>query len=106
VSISAAQFQAQQTEKAFMQAVLDLARLLGWTCYHTHDSRRSDPGFPDICCIKPHRLIFWECKTERGQLSRRQTWWFEQLCTIPGVTAGVIRPSDWDAIEATLRGSP
>ena len=25
------------TEKDFMQNVLDLARLTGWRCYHTHD---------------------------------------------------------------------
>lgn len=95
--------QAQQSEKDFMQAVLDAARYLGWTCFHAHDSRRSDPGFPDICCVKQGHLIFWECKTERGLLSAHQSWWLEQLRSIPGVTAAVIRPSDWDAVERTLK---
>ncbi len=36
------------TEKELMQNILDCARLHGWRCYHTFDSRKSDPGFPDI----------------------------------------------------------
>ena len=33
-------------EKAFQQAVLDYARLMGWMVYHSHDSRHSAAGFP------------------------------------------------------------
>ena len=36
------------TEKAFQTAVVELAELCGWKVYHTYDSRRSAPGFPDL----------------------------------------------------------
>jgi hypothetical protein len=35
------------SEKDFQETVLTLARLRGWKCYHTHDSRRSEAGFPE-----------------------------------------------------------
>jgi hypothetical protein len=36
----------QESEKGFLQAVIDLATLLGWRVYHTHDSRHSQEGWP------------------------------------------------------------
>lgn len=38
-------------EKVFQAQVLDLAHLSGWLCYHTHNSRRSAPGFPDLVLV-------------------------------------------------------
>jgi hypothetical protein len=91
------------TEKAFMQVVLDAARLLGWRCYHPFDSRRSAPGFPDICCVKPGRLIFIETKGSKGRVSPDQEAWIETLATVPGVTALIAWPDQWDEIEQALR---
>jgi len=36
-------------EKEFMASVVELATVLGWRSYHTHDSRRSAPGSPIAC---------------------------------------------------------
>ena len=61
-----------QTEKAFQFAVIQLARLNGWMVYHTHDSRRSEPGWPDLALCRPPRLVLAKLKSDRGFLSSRQ----------------------------------
>ena len=33
-------------EADFQATVIELAELQGWRVYHTHDSRRSQPGLP------------------------------------------------------------
>ncbi len=91
------------TERDFQQTVLELARVLGWRCYHTHDSRRSEPGFPDIVAVRPPRIIYAELKTERGRLSADQRQWLSLLEGCAGVEVHVWRPSDWPAIDEALR---
>ena len=91
------------TEKAFMSAVLDLARLTRWRCYHTHDSRRSEAGFPDLVMTRDGRIILAELKTESGPVTEAQREWLTALAACPGLEVKVWRPSDWDAIERTMR---
>jgi hypothetical protein len=50
------------TEKQLQGAVVELAKRLGYLVYHTFDSRRSNPGWPDLVLCKPPRLIFAELK--------------------------------------------
>lgn len=59
------------TEKDFQQLIIDTARALGWLVYHTHDSRRSAPGFPDLILLRPPELVVVEVKPAAG--SRRAT---------------------------------
>ena len=103
----------QVTEKEFQQTVVDFARLRGWRTYHTHDSRRSDAGFPDLVMVRGDRLVFAELKTEKGRLSAAQEQWREALAAMgeqvgdpdvwpPQVGAFVWRPSNWPVIEAVL----
>lgn len=55
---------------------VDLCRVHGATTYHTHDSRRSDPGFPDrVVITKDHRLGFVELKRETGRVRPEQVMW-------------------------------
>ena len=89
------------TEKEFQQMVLDLAGYLGWTCYHTFDSRRSQPGFPDLVLVRPPRLVFAELKSERGRTTPQQQEWLDLLEGTPAETY-LWRPADWDAIRAIL----
>lgn len=68
-----------ESEKQFMASVLTLARVLGWLCFHTHDSRRSESGFPDLFMVRGTRAVAAELKSERGKLSAAQQKWLERM---------------------------
>lgn len=90
------------TERAFQGQVLDLARRFGWLAYHTHDSRRSDPGFPDCVFVRGARVVFAELKRERGgRVSPEQRAWLDALTLTPAESY-LWRPSDWDEIVLAL----
>jgi hypothetical protein len=82
------------SEKALMQAILDCARLLGWKCIHHYDSRRTEPGWPDIVCVRGDRILAMECKTERGKATKAQLDWLLAL-NEAGVVSLIVRPDDW-----------
>ena len=63
------------SERDFQAAVLELAALRRWRAYHTHDSRRSAAGFPDVCAIRDDRLIFAELKSMHGRVAPEQAAW-------------------------------
>jgi hypothetical protein len=90
------------TEKMFMAQVIELARLFGWLCYHTFDSRRSERGFPDIVMVRPPSILFVELKTDTGRLKPAQCTWLEALEQCTGVEAHVWRPAQWNAIVSRL----
>ena len=90
-------------EKQFMAQVVEVATLLGWLVYHTYDSRRSTPGFPDLTMCKRGRLILAELKTDTGKVSPAQSLWLSTLASCPGVEVYTWRPAQWDDIVATLR---
>ena len=89
-------------EKDFQQMVLNVARPCGWQTYHTYDSRRSDPGFPDLCLVRGERLLFVELKTVKGRLRDAQKDWLALLTKVPCVEVYLWRPTDWDAIVEIL----
>jgi len=95
------------TEAAFQIRVLGLAERLGYELrYHTHDSRRSEPGFPDLALVRPrdHRLVFLELKTGRKQPTVHQRWWLQQLDQVIRVDAAIARNGlDWSELEAWLQ---
>lgn len=96
----------QQPEDDFQDSVLKLAAYMGWTLsYHTFDSRRSAPGYPDITLCKPRdgRLLIAELKSETGQLSEDQRIWIEGLNTVKHFDVRVWKPSDWPEIQKVLR---
>lgn len=95
-------------EREFQTTVIEKARVYGWTVYHTHDSRRSALGFPDLTLVRDGRLIFMELKTQDGRLTEAQEMWLSKLeevmaACIEHVEARVFRPSDWPRIEVLLR---
>jgi len=93
------------SEKAFQQQVIDLAHLYGYLVYHTHDSRRSAPGFPDLTFAHPTRGDFFlaELKSERGRVTPHQEQWIAALQRA-GIQCYIWRPSMWDDIVARLTG--
>lgn len=93
------------TEAELLAAVRQLAKLTGWLAYHTHDSRRSEPGFPDVVLASPkhRRIIYAELKTATGRTTCEQDMWLEALDTV-GCEVALWRPADLPTIAETLRG--
>ncbi len=99
------QVESAMTEKEFMVEIIHHARIFGWLVYHTHDSRHSAKGYPDLtlCHSKLKRILFMEVKTERGKVGAAQYEWLDAI-NAAGGTARVVRPSDWDQVVRLLEG--
>src|SRR5690349_561238 len=96
-------------EKDWHLIVEQFARIMGWTHYHTYDSRKSDPGFPDLVLIRDDRLIFVELKAQRGKLSPDQERWQELIYGVAGACPAHVsyycwKPENFDTmVEALVR---
>ena len=86
---------AAMAEAALQTRVLSLARELGYLAYHTHDSRRSQPGYPDLhlVSLRRGRSLMRELKTQTGRTSPDQKTWIAALHSA-GVDVGIWRPMD------------
>ncbi len=92
------------TERQLLDAVREACRWAGLLAYHTFNSRRSEPGFPDLVIVGPAGVIFRELKAERGRLTADQRTWLDQL-TEAGADAAVWRPDSWpDRVLSELAG--
>lgn len=91
------------SEQMLLDAVTELAQWRGFLTYHTHDSRRSQPGFPDLVLLRGLELIVVELKSARGKLSAAQIEWLAAL-TFAGIETHCWRPEQWNdgTIEARL----
>lgn len=99
-SISTAEYHAMQagimTEQQLQDAIIAAAQRRNWLVYHTHDSRRSQKGFPDLVLVHAgqKRVLYRELKTQRGTLRPDQKTWLAHL-TAAGADASIWRPLDW-----------
>lgn len=91
----------KQTEKDFQAAVVEFLRLKGWLVYHPYDSRRSEPGFPDLVCVR-ERVVWIELKVDGGRLSPHQRKWLDQLENA-GQETYVLFPCDWPLIKRVMK---
>jgi hypothetical protein len=74
------------SEAAFQARVITLARSLDWMAYHTHWSRHSERGYPDLCMVRPPRLLYAELKVwPRTTLRPEQAVWIERLRAVPHI---------------------
>ena len=108
---AAAQQQADAVlaEAGLLEHLRALARRHGWLCYHTHDSRRSEPGFPDLVLCRPPsahgagRLLFAELKNAYAKMTMEQQHWLDILRhSVAGVEVYLWRPQDLAQIETLL----
>lgn len=98
------------TEREFQNQVVQLARLHGYRVHHHYDSRRSEPGWPDLVMVHETEscrpIIIAELKAEKGRLSPAQQFWMERLdcgeVFEDYIVVRVWRPSMWDEIESLL----
>ncbi len=109
------------SEAAWQKQVEEMLAVCGFEpalTYHTHDSRRSRAGFPDVMALR-RTGINWtvfvgELKTETGRVRPEQYDWLgawqslgapvNVLCKgTVRIIAGVFRPSDaerlWDLLK-------
>lgn len=98
-------------EKPFQAWVVARARDAGWDIiYHTYDSRKSTPGFPDLHLVKmsPPRIIYAELKKQNGKVAPSQKSCLDVLATVAdsleGVEVYLWRPADRETILEILEG--
>lgn len=93
----------QIPERAFQSHLTELCAWLGFLVYHTHDSRKSQRGFPDLVIVGHGHTLFRELKTATGRVRPEQQQWIDAL-QAAGQDAAVWRPDQWDDIEHELKG--
>jgi len=108
------------SEKVWQAQVLSLLTWCGFDAaltYHTHDSRHSQAGFPDLVAYRyragVHTLCLVELKRQQGRVSPAQETWLAAFRAIAAVVngmtqtvrviTGVWRPSDRGRILELLR---
>jgi len=94
------------TEAEFQAQVRDRALRCGWLYYHTHDSRRSDAGFPDTILIKNGMLIAAECKVEGRKATLEQIEWLKAFDSVRVTRSYIWRPEHLDEITTLLGAKP
>jgi len=94
------------TEKQLLEAIRQLAEWSGYLAYHTHVSRRREPGFPDLVLVGHGQVIFAELKSAAGALTTDQARWRDKL-RVCGADWRLWTPAEWESgeIEETLTGS-
>lgn len=94
------------TEGQLLARIRDLANLTGWLPYHTHNSKFSEPGFPDLVIAHRGRrlVVFAELKDAKRKATAAQQHWLDTLSAC-GMNAYLWRPADWPEIERLLRGA-
>lgn len=80
------------TEAELAEHIRELCKGYGLWSYHTHDSRRSNPGWPDLVVVG-QGVIYRELKRERGTVSKAQ-WDVGYRLLKAGQDWKIWRPSD------------
>jgi hypothetical protein len=92
------------SEKQLMETILQACSLLKYKAYHTFDSRRSEPGFPDLVICGHSRLFFFETKSATGRVTPDQQGWLDALSLVEGPPlVEVIKPATLDRCLALLQ---
>lgn len=102
----------KQTEEQFQQAVIQYAQLMGWRVYHTRNSKGSEPGFPDLFCVRAHFAPNGICESAEcviaelksgAKVTKDQQWWLAALDSLAiNVRTYLWRPDDWPEINRVL----
>lgn len=103
---------AQGPEKLFQADLVRALHARGYLVSHTYKLRTDTgawltgntvPGWPDLLCLRPPRLVAIEVKAEDGRLAERQLAVLSYWAAIPNARAWVLDPTDdWDTIMRWL----
>jgi len=103
------------SEAALQNAIYELAKTLGWRVAHFRPAKTERgwrtagsydaAGFPDMVLVKFGRVLFFECKSEKGIPSVEQRDWIDAL-NYNRKRCFLVRPSHWlnGSVEKMLRG--
>ncbi len=109
------QIATEVSEAIHQQHVVEIARYLGYKVFHSHDSRKSEAGFPDLPLLRDEHLVVIECKSRTGNVGtkRRRTKsgrempsqldWLQAFGAVKRVDVLVSRPDDLDETVAVLQ---
>ena len=85
-----------------LQAHVELMlRSLGWMYYHTHDSRRSVSGFPDLVALRGRRMVVLELKRDGASATPEQRQWLRAFAET-GVEAYIVYGDALDELATLL----
>lgn len=97
------------SETEFERHVEEALTARGYLWWHVPDSRRMNPGLPDIIALGPMhgrgpiRLLFFELKRQKGGRRRpKQREVIAYLQQVATVDARFVTPADWQAITDAL----
>lgn len=93
-----------KTEKEFQAQVVKEFKTFGWKPYHTHDSRKSAAGFPDLCIGRIGLVVVAELKVGKNEPTPDQVEWLN-FWKSAGVPTYLWRPADWQDIAAVARST-
>lgn len=103
----------QTPEEAFLQMVLDLAKIRGWRRAHFRPARTAKgyrtavggdgKGFPDLLLVRPstQSKLVAELKVLPNKCTPEQKEWLAD-CEAVGIPAYTWTPADWTEIERVL----
>ena len=97
-----------EDESDFQAQLVSAATRMGWDpIYHTHDSRYSAAGFPDLvmCHPRQRRVVYAELKNDERAFTEEQLHWYAALLAC-GQEAYLFRFKDWNAALAILVRRP
>jgi len=89
-------------ESQLQERIIEAATIGGWMHYHTHDSRRSDRGWPDLVLVRGRRMLVLELKRRTGRVSVHQQGWIDALQRVDTLDVRVVRPDDLDTLRDEL----
>lgn len=90
-------------EGELQDAIIKRAKAAGWLAYHTRDSRRCEPGFPDLILLRGSVMLVVELKrSKRLHPTAAQKRWLKAFQLIPGAVVRIWSPEDWQEITREL----
>jgi hypothetical protein len=108
----------RETEAQFQRCVIEAAQAYGWAVHAQRPGRTQRgwrvaiqglPGWPDVVCVRPGApgaAVILELKMPPRRPTLAQVQWIAWLNDVPGITARVVYPDDWDEIICLLSRPP
>lgn len=85
------------SEADLQRLVLELCKRLDLPAYHTYDSRRCEPGFPDLVIVG-RTILYRELKSATGTVTAEQRFWQSRIKAAGG-DWDLWRPADWRSMR-------